>query len=638
MSAALKEIPMSPKEHDLSTLHTDITTALCNTQRGFVSYLTTNSETGIREHLSRQSRLPHWDRTAPWQRGFELDAMTDSEMVYMSNWVGQVLVEAAGQVLVQWTNGSTSWVWPWELNLIEDALEEYYCLIYDVFGKRYYHANHAVMSLLLRDGHEAPPHSRLVPAHNPVTLTGISLHSPIDQSQIDALNKLVVPELVETAEQCGSPSPHALSFLASRKEPLVAVEHLRGVLYFMPPRPTYLAPVAYSSSDSLGGRKTPGKSVKAYQMVLPSNKAPTPRFTPFTILETDVPHWLYAERPSGFNDMKRYRWECSNLMRQLPSQGIWVFGYSSRMDILTVFISGPRKTPYHNSLFEFEIYLPAEYPHEPPQVHYVSFGRRLNPNLYEEGKVCLSLLGTWQGRASELWVPEKSSILQLVMSIQGLILGVDEPYYLEPGFEEKSNVPEGGVGSKDYSETAVILSLASLLDHIRRINSPMHKPMGWEGLIVDHVLGCMDSLTTLGAAISKVLQQVEGTIDVDKIKPIAVDVHKLTLEAAGDTLSFIPTPSGDKPEEAKSAPVSVQSVAVEEKTCDLMAMLAEYALPPDATESYLNGDGRIPWSRALGQDYAPKRGLLLAFRNILVDLENEVMRWFASQDLVPGSK
>ena len=46
-------------------------------------------------------------------------------------------------------------------------------------------------------------------------------------------------------------------------------------------------------------------------------------------------------------------------------------------------------------------------------MHYISHGERINPNLYENGKVCLSLLGTWTGRRScELWNPESSTILQ----------------------------------------------------------------------------------------------------------------------------------------------------------------------------------------------------------------------------------
>jgi Ubiquitin-conjugating enzyme len=48
-------------------------------------------------------------------------------------------------------------------------------------------------------------------------------------------------------------------------------------------------------------------------------------------------------------------------------------------------------------------------------------------NLYEEGKVCLSILGTWTGDKNEIWSATRSSLLQAFVSIQGLVL-VKEPY------------------------------------------------------------------------------------------------------------------------------------------------------------------------------------------------------------------
>lgn len=50
----------------------------------------------------------------------------------------------------------------------------------------------------------------------------------------------------------------------------------------------------------------------------------------------------------------------------------------------------------------------------------------VNPNLYEEGKVCLSILGTWSGDRNEIWSAARSSLLQAFVSIQGLVL-VKEP-------------------------------------------------------------------------------------------------------------------------------------------------------------------------------------------------------------------
>lgn len=98
-------------------------------------------------------------------------------------------------------------------------------------------------------------------------------------------------------------------------------------------------------------------------------------------------------------------------------------------------IRGPCQTPYEDGLFVFDICLPHNFPNHPPRAHYISFWYdRLNPNLYVEGKVCVSLLGTWVSQnKEEKWGP-KSTLLQLIVSIQGLIL-VEEPYFNEPGYE-----------------------------------------------------------------------------------------------------------------------------------------------------------------------------------------------------------
>lgn len=48
---------------------------------------------------------------------------------------------------------------------------------------------------------------------------------------------------------------------------------------------------------------------------------------------------------------------------------------------------------------------------------YRSWGLRVNPNLYENGYVCLSLLNTWNGRAHECWNPEASTLLQVLLKM-----------------------------------------------------------------------------------------------------------------------------------------------------------------------------------------------------------------------------
>jgi ubiquitin-protein ligase len=56
--------------------------------------------------------------------------------------------------------------------------------------------------------------------------------------------------------------------------------------------------------------------------------------------------------------------------------------------------------PYYGGSYFFHILVPANYPSTSPKVQFMTTGEgtvRFNPNLYNCGKVCLSLLGTWAG-------------------------------------------------------------------------------------------------------------------------------------------------------------------------------------------------------------------------------------------------
>lgn len=80
----------------------------------------------------------------------------------------------------------------------------------------------------------------------------------------------------------------------------------------------------------------------------------------------------------------------------------------SPQDLFSALIKGPTRTPYEDGLFLFDIQLPNIYPAVPPLFRYLSqCSGRLNPNLYDNGKVCVSLLGTWIGKvtlsSAHLW-------------------------------------------------------------------------------------------------------------------------------------------------------------------------------------------------------------------------------------------
>jgi len=163
---------------------------------------------------------------------------------------------------------------------------------------------------------------------------------------------------------------------------------------------------------------------------------------------------------------------------------IWVRISKQNLSIFSFLISGPENTPYENGLFEFHAYFSEDYPKEVPRVLLKTTGNntvRFNPNLYKCGKVCLSLLGTFNGLfASEKWIPETSTFIQIMVSIQSLIL-IDDPYYNEPGSEKALNTDIGKSNSLKYNLTLYPNTIKyGMIDMI------LNPPKGFETIVKEH--------------------------------------------------------------------------------------------------------------------------------------------------------
>ena len=63
--------------------------------------------------------------------------------------------------------------------------------------------------------------------------------------------------------------------------------------------------------------------------------------------------------------------------------------------------------------------------------------------------MCLSLLGTWSGQDEEKWNAKTSTFLQVMVSIQSLIL-VEKPFFNEPGYEKEMHTDNGKNNSIKY--------------------------------------------------------------------------------------------------------------------------------------------------------------------------------------------
>ncbi|CAI9104788.1 OLC1v1003552C2 [Oldenlandia corymbosa var. corymbosa] len=191
-------------------------------------------------------------------------------------------------------------------------------------------------------------------------------------------------------------------------------------------------------------------------------------------------HFLNATKQNnaGRKWLRKVQQDWNILQNNLPD-GIYVRVYEDRMDLLRAVIVGAYGTPYQEGLFFFDFHLPPEYPDVPPSAYYHSGGWRINPNLYEEGKVCLSLLNTWTGRGNEVWDPSSSSILQVLVSLQGLVLN-SKPYFNEAGYDKQMGTAEGEKNSLSYNENTFLLNCKTMMYLIRK------PPKDFEELVQEH--------------------------------------------------------------------------------------------------------------------------------------------------------
>lgn len=110
--------------------------------------------------------------------------------------------------------------------------------------------------------------------------------------------------------------------------------------------------------------------------------------------------------------------DLGTLTTSLPvefTNGIFVRHDKERVDVWKICIMGSEGTPYAHGAFVYDCYFDDNYPNRPPKFTIKTTGGdsvRFNPNLYANGKVCLSLLGTWGDNWSL-----NSTMFQILLSV-----------------------------------------------------------------------------------------------------------------------------------------------------------------------------------------------------------------------------
>ncbi|KAJ3255129.1 Baculoviral IAP repeat-containing protein 6 [Boothiomyces macroporosus] len=179
------------------------------------------------------------------------------------------------------------------------------------------------------------------------------------------------------------------------------------------------------------------------------------------------------------------------------------------MHLMQLCLVGPEGTPYANGVFIFDIVLPNTYPLAPPKFTFKTTGNgswRANPNLYNNGKVCLSVLNTW---SANQWIPGKSTLLQVIISIQAMIL-VNRPYFNEPGFGD----PEDSLASKRYSgDVRVNVVKYAMIDQIK------NPPPNFKEVVQHH----------FKLKKARILKQVEAWKEYPESKRVDIEALRAAL-------------------------------------------------------------------------------------------------------------
>ena len=130
---------------------------------------------------------------------------------------------------------------------------------------------------------------------------------------------------------------------------------------------------------------------------------------------------------------KRLIKDIKEMMRNpLTDNGIYYTHDEENMLKGYALLLGPEDSIYEDGFYFFEFIFPKNYPFSPPKVlfHTGDGVTRFNPNLYRNGKTCLSILNTWRG---ESWT-SCQSIRTVLLTL--ITLFHNKPLLNEPGVYE----------------------------------------------------------------------------------------------------------------------------------------------------------------------------------------------------------
>ncbi len=135
----------------------------------------------------------------------------------------------------------------------------------------------------------------------------------------------------------------------------------------------------------------------------------------------------------GKDNIKRLQKDIIDIIKNpLTDNGIYYSHDDTNMLKGYAIVFGPDDSIYRYGAYIFEFKFPTNYPYSPPKLNYMTNDgiTRFHPNLYRNGKVCISILNTWKGEQWTSCQTIRSILLMLVTLLH------NKPLLNEPGIKE----------------------------------------------------------------------------------------------------------------------------------------------------------------------------------------------------------
>ena len=216
-------------------------------------------------------------------------------------------------------------------------------------------------------------------------------------------------------------------------------------------------------------------------------------------------------------DMKEYR--------AAPIEGTAIYQLEDPLTRLYVAIAGAKDSAYEDGIYFFQFDFPDTYPNDPPKGKFLNWQNskiRMHPNLYVDGKLCLSLLGTWSGPS---WT-SAMSISTIILSIQSIM--DENPLCNEPGYDKNT-------GSDQHQKYHRIVQYYNYRDFVGKSIQSIYNPEITKGY--DYVPYFRDFIVDY---YLKNQQRVSDEID-KLVKIFPTQVHKTTTYQACAAVIDYPT-------------------------------------------------------------------------------------------------